>query len=120
MYNLNLNSLNPDGSINPLASIIFNLISQFSEMEVENIRQRVKSGVARKKRDTKSDFNWGRKKGSIESKEKYLTKHKEVVKLLKETDLSIRQIAKLTDKSLQTILNVKNKVTENKYVIKNI
>ena len=109
VFNFNLSSLNDDKTINPLANIVFNLIGQFSQMEVENIRERVKSGVTKKKSDNqhKKNWTWGRKKGSIESKEVFLKKHKQVVHFLSSSELSIRQISKLCEKSLQTVLKVK-------------
>lgn len=109
LFNFNLSSLNEDGTINPLASIVFGVIGQFSQMEVQGIRSRVKSGVQKKIKDNlkKKNWSWGRKVGSTESKEVFLKKHKQVVHFLSSTELSIRQISKLCEKSLQTVLKVK-------------
>jgi hypothetical protein len=53
-------------------------------------------------------INNGGEAGEVESREKSLEKHKEVVKLLKR-GLSLRQISKLTDgTSTTTIMKVKN------------
>jgi len=49
----------------------------------------------------------GRKSGSAETTEEFLTKHSDVVKLLKK-GMSIRNVAKITQKSTKTVQKVKN------------
>ena len=66
---------------------MFGLVGQFAQMEVMSLRDRVKSGVRKSIRENKEkkDWSWGRKVGSSESTEKFLSKHKQVVKYLKTT-----------------------------------
>jgi hypothetical protein len=74
-------------------------------MESKMTLSRLKSGYKNhiKKHGSKSV---GRKKGNIDSDEIILKRHSDIVKLLKR-NISIRNIAAITNKSTNTVLKVK-------------
>jgi hypothetical protein len=54
----------------------------------------------------------GRKEGTSETKAQFLNKHKNAVRLLKESDFSIRDIARLEKLAPSTIQRLKNALKE--------
>lgn len=102
--NYNLETLNENGEENPLSKLMIQILLSVATMEREMIRSRFQSGY---RNYINNGGKVGRKVGEVESREKFLEKHKEVVKLLKR-GLSLRQISKLTDgTSTTTIMKVK-------------
>jgi len=102
--NYNLETLNANGEENPLSKFMIQILLSVATMERDLIRSRFQSGY---RNYINNGGKVGRKVGEVESKEKFLEKHKEVVKLLKR-GLSLRQISKLTDgTSTTTIMKVK-------------
>jgi DNA invertase Pin-like site-specific DNA recombinase len=102
--NYNLETLNPDGSVNPLSQFMVQILNSVNEMERQTIVQRLRSGysVARK-----NGTKVGRKKGiQVKSNEQFLQENKEVAKLLKQ-GYSVRKVMKLTDRSSGTVQKVK-------------
>lgn len=98
--NYNLETLNPDGSVNPLSQFMVQILNSVNEMERQTIVQRLRSGYAAHRTAGKSV---GRKPGvQIKSDEQFLQENKEVVKLLKQ-GYSVRKVMKLTDKSSGTV-----------------
>jgi DNA invertase Pin-like site-specific DNA recombinase len=104
VLNYNIETLNRDGSVNPMAQMMITLLAEFSRTERTAIQQRLSSGYKKYRND---GGKVGRKSGSTESKDEFLKKHNDVVKLLKK-NTSIRNISKLTEKSTKTIQKVKN------------
>lgn len=102
--NYNLETLNADGSINPMAKFMVSILSEFAENERLNIKMRLESGYNQFRNQ---GGVVGRKPGSNEDKSDFLTKHNDVSKLLKK-GMSIRNVAQLTKKSTKTIQKVKN------------
>ena len=77
--------------------------------KVHDIKNRTLAAIGRakaKERDIANGVIFGRKNGSYEKLEMFLSKHKDVIKLLSE-GLSIRKISKITSKSTTTIHKVK-------------
>jgi DNA invertase Pin-like site-specific DNA recombinase len=110
--NYNLETLNEDGEENPLSKFMIQILLSVANMERDLIRSRFQSGY---RNYINNGGKVGRKVGEVESKEKFLEKHKEVVKLLKR-GLSLRQISKLTDgTSTTTIMKVKRLVKPSIY-----
>ena len=107
VLNYNLETLNPDGSVNPMAQMMVTMLAEFSRTERASIFQRLDSGYKKFRAD---GGVVGRKAGSNESIEEFLTKHNDVVKLLKK-GTSIRNVAKITEKSTKTIQKVKKQLT---------
>lgn len=102
--NYNLETLNADGSINPMAKFMVSILSEFAENERLNIKMRLESGYNQFR---SQGGVVGRKIGSNEDKSDFLLKHNDVAKLLKK-GMSIRNVAQLTKKSTKTIQKVKN------------
>jgi DNA invertase Pin-like site-specific DNA recombinase len=99
------NTLNSDGKVNTFGKIILAVMGSIAEAERERIKERQAEGIAIAK--TKGVYleNGKKRLGKVESKEKFLLKHKDVqVKL--SAGLSYREIRTLTGKSLATITKV--------------
>jgi DNA invertase Pin-like site-specific DNA recombinase len=108
IQNYNLETLNPDKSVNPMTMFMIQILASVATMEAETTKSRFQSGY---RNYIANGGKVGRKKGCV-SDEDFLNNHKDVVKLLKR-NLSIRQISGLTDKkSLTTIMKVKKKAIE--------
>jgi len=103
--NFNLETLNEDKTPNSLSMFMVQILFAVANMESKMTLARLQSGYRNhiKKYGTKSV---GRKKGSIDSDEKILERHSDVVKLLKR-GISIRNISAITKKSTNTVLKVK-------------
>lgn len=101
--NIQMNLLNPDGSINLIAKMIIDLLGSVASLEIEGIKERQNQGIRIAK--AKGTYK-GRKIGATMSKETYLKRHKDVISLLKD-GLSINKISKLTCKSFVTVRRVK-------------
>ena len=104
VHNYNIETLNPDGTVNPMAQLMITMLAEFSRTERTAIQQRLNSGYQKFRAE---GGRVGRKSGSQESKDEFLKKHNDVVRLLKK-NTSIRNVAKLTDKSTKTVQKVKN------------
>jgi len=103
ILNYNLETLLPDKRINPVASIMFTLLAEFSRLERETLRDRIVSGLdtARKK-----GVKLGRPKGSIKSVQSIQSKYSRVIADLN-SGLSLRTISKLRGISVNTVQKVK-------------
>lgn len=106
ILNYNIETLNNDGSINPMAQMMCTMLAEFSRAERAAIQQRLVSGY-RKHREAGGRV--GRIKGIQMKSELFLEKHKDVVKYLKK-GRSIREIAQLFRKSTRTVLKVKREL----------
>lgn len=100
-----IETLLEDGTRNPAASLMFSMLAELGRSEVENLRVRVKSGVAEYRRNN-PEKGWGRKKGSTISDSELLEKHGDVIKLLNK-GISIRNVAKIVQKSPTTVQKVR-------------
>jgi DNA invertase Pin-like site-specific DNA recombinase len=102
--NYNLETLNPDGTINPLSQFMVQILNSVNEMERQTIVQRLRSGYSSARN---KGVKVGRKTGvQVKSDEQFLQENKEVVKLLKQ-GYSVRKVMKLTDRSSGTVQKVK-------------
>ena len=103
--NFNLETLNDDKSPNSLSMFMVQILFSVAAMESKMTQSRLESGYRNhiKKHGSKSV---GRKMGSIDKDETILERHSDVVKLLKR-DISIRNVAAITNKSTNTIMKVK-------------
>ncbi|AEH02125.1 recombinase family protein [Lacinutrix sp. 5H-3-7-4] len=100
--NLGIESLT-NGKPNQVFKLIISVMSNVSEMERETLLERQKEGIAIAKANGTYK---GRVKGSKETAQQLLTKHKQVVKYLK-ANQSLRNTAKLSGVSLGTVQKVK-------------
>ena len=106
--NYNLETLNQNGTINPLSQFMVQILNSVNEMERQTIVQRLRSGysAARSK-----GIRVGRKTGvQVKSDDQFLKENKEVAKLLKQ-GFSVRKVMKLTDRSSGTVQKVKKLIT---------
>jgi DNA invertase Pin-like site-specific DNA recombinase len=105
--NYNLETLNPDGTINVLSQFMAQVLNSVYMMERLAIVQRLQSGY---RQHIALNRPVGRKPGvQIKSNEKFLEENKEVAKLLKQ-GYSVRKVMKLKDKSSGTVQKVKKMI----------
>ena len=104
IQNLGIYSLQPNGEVNPIASILITVLAEMGNIERGNIQYRLNSGRANYIRN---GGVLGRKKGSVKTEEQMKEEYKEVIMLLKR-GYSIRNTAKLTGASISTVQRVKN------------
>jgi len=93
-----------DGKENPMVMMLLQMLSIGAELENNLRKERQREGIALAKLQQK--YN-GRREGSKANKEKQLAKYKDVVDLLNKSDLSIRRIASITKRSINTVSKVK-------------
>ena len=103
--NFNLETLNDDKTPNNLSMFMVQILFAVASMESKMTLARLQSGYRNhiKKYGSKSV---GRKKGNTDSDDTILERHSDVAKLIKR-NISIRNIAAITNKSTNTILKVK-------------
>jgi DNA invertase Pin-like site-specific DNA recombinase len=93
-----------DGKENPMVMMLLQMLSIGAELENNLRKERQREGIALAKLQQKYV---GRREGSKANKEKQLLKYKDVVDLLKKSDLSIRRIASITERSINTVIKVR-------------
>ena len=99
----NLSLFNADGSKNPFLTIFISILGTCAEMERDNIKFRLNSGL---RRYVANGGRIGRKQGSTKSKEQKQEEYAKVIKLLKGGQ-SVRNTAKLCDVGISTVQRVK-------------
>lgn len=105
--NYNLETLNPDGTINVLSQFMAQVLNSVYMMERLAIVQRLQSGY---RQHIALNRPVGRKPGvQIKSESDFLKENKEVAKLLKQ-GYSVRKIMKLTNRSSGTVQKVKKMI----------
>ena len=110
IQNLGLYTLQKDGKVNPIVSILITILAEMSNIERSNIEYRLNSG---RKNYIMNGGKLGRKKGSIKTEEKMKDEYKETIILLKK-GYSIRNIAKLQGMGISTVQRIKNQFINNK------
>lgn len=104
--NLGVESILPNGKPNPSFKMVTDILANLSEMTRESILETQAQGIELAK--AKGTVYLGRVKGSVESDEQVLEKYKTAVKAIKmNPDLSLRNLAKLGDCSMNTIKKLK-------------
>ena len=103
VMNYNLETLNPDGSVNPMAQFLFTILADIGRMERITLVERTKSGMENARRNGKQI---GRPEGSIKSPYVILKEYSKVVRTLKEGH-SIRNTAKICGVGISTVQRVK-------------
>ena len=104
IQNIGLYSLNENCEVNPVASILITVLSEVAAIERTNIQYRLNSG---REQYRKNGGKLGRKPGSKKTLEQKKEEYKEAINLLRR-GYSIRNTAKLTGYSIQTIQTIKN------------
>ena len=103
VQDINLWTLLPDGSENPMAKVILTVLALGAELERKSIVSRLNSGRERAK---EKGVKMGRPEGSRMSDKDLFAKYPEVVKKLRK-GLSIREVSKICEVSTSTVQRVK-------------
>ncbi len=97
-----------DGVPNPIFKLITGILAAMAEMERENIKERTDAGrIAARNRGVR----FGRRKGTVEDKAKFMRKPKvrEIIKLIEDDrGFTIREIMAMAGASNTLVLKVKN------------
>ena len=109
IQNLGLYTLQPNGEVNPVASIMVTVLAEMANIERSNIQYRLNSGRANY---IAKGGKLGRKTGSFKTEEKKKEEYKEVIALLKK-GYSVRNIAKLQKIGISTVQRIKNQFIKN-------
>lgn len=96
-------TLNPDGSRNPLTTMLVAMLSSFAEMEREQIRYRLESG---RKLAIARGVKMGRKPGYKMTPDEILARYPQVARKLRK-GLSVREISGACGVSTATVQKVK-------------
>lgn len=109
IQNLGLYTLQTDGKVNPIASIMVTVLAEMANIEKSNIQYRLNSGRVNY---IANGGKLGRKKGSTKSEEKLREEYKETIMLLKK-GYSVRNTAKLQGIGISTVQRIKNQFINN-------
>lgn len=104
IQNLGLYTLQTDGKINPIVSVLTTLLAEMGNIERSNIQYRLNSGRANY---IAKGGKLGRKKGSIKTEDRKKEEYRDTIALLKK-GYSIRNIAKLQGIGISTVQRIKN------------
>lgn len=99
----NIETLLPNGKLNPAASMIFAITADMARQERENLSERIKSGMEEAKRQGKYI---GRREGKLYSESDLRSKYAKPLRDLKQ-GISIRKVAKIHDLSADTVQRIK-------------
>lgn len=107
IQNYNIETLTAEGKINPMSQFLITILAEVARMERKTIRERVASGYANYRAN---GGKVGRKEGYRKSSEAMREEYNEVFKLLKK-GISLRNISKITNVSVNTIRKCKEYMT---------
>ncbi len=93
-----------DGKENPMVMLLLQMMSIGAEMENNLRKERQREGIQIAKLQKKYI---GRRVGAAANKENLLRKYSDVVDLLEKSELSIRRISKISNKSINTVRKLK-------------
>jgi DNA invertase Pin-like site-specific DNA recombinase len=93
-----------DGKENPVFMLLLQMLSIGAEMENNLRKERQREGIALAKLQNRYI---GRKTGSIADPEKLLSKYSDVVDLCQKSNLSVRRIASISKRSINTVRKMK-------------
>lgn len=108
VMNYNLETLTPDGKVNPVASLICTILLEIASMERLTIKERMASGrdqyIAKCRRE---GIKMGRPASYRKSIETYKTQYQKEISLLRK-GYSLSNVSALTGTSINTIRKVKS------------
>lgn len=108
--NYNLETLDHNGNVNPITSLICTILLEISQMERLTIKERMESGrkqyIERCRRD---GIKMGRPRTYRKSVEEYKEQYQKEISLLKK-GYSLSNISKITGRSINTIKKVKDTI----------
>lgn len=106
--NYNLETLNPDGTPNPVANLITTILLEVASMERRTILERVNSGrnqyIAKCR---KEGIKMGRPTNYKKSDEAYKEQYQKEIALLRK-GISLRNVSQLTNTSMNTLRKLKS------------
>ena len=109
IQNLGIYTLQPNGEVNPIASIMVTVLAEMANIERSNIQYRLNSGRANY---ISNGGKLGRKTGSTKTEEKKKEEYKDTIALLKK-GYSVRNVAKLQSIGISTVQRIKNQFLSN-------
>ena len=105
--NYSLETLNADGSVNPIASLICTILLEIASMERLTIRERMNSGRTQYiERCRREGIKMGRPSTYKKELESYKQQYQKEIGLLKK-GISLRNVASITGTSVNTIRKIK-------------
>lgn len=102
IQNYNIETLTPEGEINPMSQFLITILAEVARMERKTIRERVASGYQNFR---SNGGKVGRKAGYTKTNETMKKEYAEEIKLLKR-GYSLRNTAKLTGTSINTLRKI--------------
>ena len=109
IQNLGLYTLQPNGEVNPIASIMVTVLAEMANIERSNIQYRLNSG---RTNYISNGGKLGRKTGSTITEEKKKEEYKDTIALLKK-GYSVRNVAKLQNIGISTVQRIRNQFLSN-------
>lgn len=108
LANYNIETLNPNGEVNPIAKLILTICLEISSYERNLIRYRMKVGYEEylKRRKEDKTLKLGRSSEYRKSEEQYRQQYSKELSLLRK-GISLRNIQKLTSTSVCTLRKLK-------------
>ncbi len=110
--NYNLETLNPDGKVNPVASLICTILLEIASMERLTIQERMASGrnqyIARCR---EKGIKMGRPSSYRKSNDEYREQYSKEIGLLRK-GISLRNITDITGTSVNTLRRIKSMVQQ--------
>jgi DNA invertase Pin-like site-specific DNA recombinase len=102
IHNIGLETL-VNNQVNPMASFMVNILSSVAHMERQSIRNRMNSGF---QHYIKAGGKVGRKQGQGKDEQVFISENANIIRLLKQGH-SVRNVAKICDKSTGTVMKCK-------------
>lgn len=99
IQNYNIETLNEDGTINPISQFLITILAEVARMERKTIRERVESGYNNYRAN---GGRVGRREGYRKSEEAIKGQYAEEMRLLRK-GISLRNVAKITGTSVNTL-----------------
>lgn len=107
--NYNLETLNADGTPNPITSLITTILLEIASMERQTIRERMQSGQKQYiERCRKNGIKMGRAEGYRKSDDNYREQYIKEITLLRK-GISLRNVQSITGTSINTLRKIKVK-----------
>lgn len=105
--NYNLETLNPDGSVNPIASLITTILLEIASMERLTIKERMTSGRNQYiSKCREQGIKMGRPSTYRKTEDEYKEQYFKEISLLKK-GISLRNVASITGTSVNTLRKIK-------------
>ena len=104
IQNYNIETLTESGDVNPMSQFLITILAEVARMERKTIRERVESGY---KNFRANGGKVGRREGYRKSEEDMREQYAEEIRLLRK-GISLRNISKITGRSVNTIRKCKN------------